>query len=415
MTTKRKALLSMVSCACLLAGCTSDEPSSNKYKAKWQMSEYIELTRSDKEAMEGINEFSHQLMTKASEIAGDEQFNVSPVSVSILLGMLANGSAGELQDQIMSALRSDDVSALNSVFEKLMRYLPYDENGSSIAIDNNFWVAKHNKVSSSFASTMRDVFNAGVEKVDFSKESTVSKINKWVSQSTNGKIPSVLDNSWEYYKEMEMIGASTVYFKGDWEHYFYRDSTKLETFHATREDIKVPMMYNHLVTDFAYDDMVDAVYLPFEDCHNYMHLYLPKEGMSISQLIEYLTPAKQEELIANSSDYRVTMTMPSFRNESKITLDQLLNAVGITTLSDADMSPMGLGNIGLKTLQKTSIKVDETGAELAVVTEVEGMCTANINDTTREVIIDFNRPFLYMIKNPATDAILIAGSVTDPR
>lgn len=415
MTTNRKALLSIVSCACLLTGCTSDEPSSNKYKAKWQMSEYIELTRSDKEAMDGINEFSHQLMTKASEIAGDEQFNVSPVSISILLGMLANGSAGELHSQIMAALGSDDVSALNSVCEKLMHYLPCDENGSSLAIENNIWVAKHNKVSSSFVSTMRNVFNAGVEKVDFRKESTVNKINKWVSQSTNGKIPTVLDNSWENYKDMEMIGVNTVYFKGDWAHYFNPDNTKLETFHTIKEDITVPMMHNRLVADFAYDDMVDVVYIPFENSHNYMYLYLPTEGMLLSQLTEYLTPSKQKELREKSTDYRIVMSMPSFRDESNITLDELLKAVGITKLTDADMSPMGLGNIGLKTLQKSSIKVDETGAELAVVTEVEEMVTANLNPTTKEVTIDFNRPFLYMIKNPATDAILIAGTVTDPR
>lgn len=96
-------------------------------------------------------------------------------------------------------------------------------------------------------------------------------------------------------------------------------------------------------------------------------------------------------------------------------MDELLKAIGITKLTDADISSMGLGNIALKTLQKTSIKVDERGAKLAVVTKVEGMISANVNHTTKEVIIDFNRPFLYMIKNGATGAILMAGSVTDPR
>lgn len=398
-----------------VSGCTSDDPTYGRtVKSEWELSKKIDLTRSDRQTIAGINEFSHSLMTKACEISDDGEFCVSPVSVSILLSMLANGSIGECQNQIMTALGSNDIGGLNTVCQKLLHFLPCDENRSSLAIDNNFWVANHNKVPASFVSTMDTIFNAGLDYVDFSKKSTIKSINKWVSDNTNGKISGILDGDWQSYSDTEMIGANTVYFKGDWSKQFNRDSTKFEIFHGIKEDFEVPMMHRSIGAEFAYDDEVYVLKLPFEDGRNIMYLYLPADGYSMVELASYLTPEKQKALDDTAKKYKVILSMPKFRQESKIPLDRILYAMNLTALNSADMSPMGLGSMPLNVIHKTSIKVDERGAELAAVSAIEGSI-ANISISDNQVIIDFDSPFIYMIKNESTGAVLMAGAVTDPR
>lgn len=395
----------------IIGGC-SESPENNK--GDWKLSKRIDITRSDKEALEGINEFSYKLMSKACEISDDGQFCVSPISVSMLLSMLANGSGGECHDQIMEALGSDDISTLNTTCEKLMHFLPCDENGSSLAINNKFWIAQHNKVSNSFKSTMKGKFNADVDCVDFGKKSTVQNINKWVYETTYGKITNLLDYDWEAYVDTEMIGANTVYFKGDWEKEFSPENTVKETFHGINGDVTVPMMHNQLSALFAYDSNLAVVRLEFEDARNFMDLYLPLEEMPVSEISRYLTPLKQKELQDSLERYKVTLSMPSFKYESETPLSQILDQLELSALKNADMSPMGLDIIPLNAIHKTSIKVDEKGAELAAVSAVEGSLL-NINVSKKEVAIDFDRPFFYLIKNGATDVILMAGAITDPR
>lgn len=86
----------------------------------------IQLNEPEKNVMNSLDGFNHQLMQEMASRSEDGEFCVSPISVSISLAMLANSSNGTCQNQLLNALGTDDLSSLNSLNQKLMQYLPND-------------------------------------------------------------------------------------------------------------------------------------------------------------------------------------------------------------------------------------------------------------------------------------------------
>ncbi len=397
----------------VLVSCSSDEPGI-KEKSDWNFTKEINLTRGESEVANAINVFSHRLMTEASIMSADGEFCVSPVSVAISLGMLANATAGDVHNQILDALATDNIDNLNSTSMKFMQYLPCDENGSCLSVNNRFWIASRNKVDSNFKTILARYFNAGVESVDFNKKSTVSKINKWIYDNTHGKIDGILDKDWTAYKDTEIVGANTVYFKGTWISKFSHAKTKPGEFNTSVGKVEVPMMHKNLDALYCSSNGIQCITLYFEKYRNAMEIYLPTEGMDITEMVRMLTPEMQSEMRAQSEYCDVTLSMPSFNKTSTSNIQDIIMKLGIVALGNADLSPAGLKTMPVSLLHKTSIKVDEDGAELAAVTAIVGEL-ANVPGEYRKVSLDIDRPFVYIVRNYATGAILMAGAVADPR
>lgn len=86
----------------------------------------IQLNDPERDVINSLDGFNHQLMQEMASRSEDGEFCVSPISVSISLAMLANSSNGTCQNQLLNALGTDDLSSLNSLNQKLMQYLPND-------------------------------------------------------------------------------------------------------------------------------------------------------------------------------------------------------------------------------------------------------------------------------------------------
>lgn len=399
----------------LLTACTSDNaPDTGAGETQganpdWELTTRLDLTDGDREAVDAVNEFSHRLMAEAQAASKDGEFCVSPLSVSIYLGMLANATAGDSHSQIMTALGTGDIDALNSLCGKLMHYLPCDENGSSLGIANKFWVSLVFEVPSRFSDVVADVFNAPVEYVDFASSATVPSINKWVHDNTNGKIGSLLDGDWRQYTDLSMTSANTVYFKGDWMSRFDPEQSVTGTFHGLEGDRKARMMQNTLIAGYAADDMMQTVTLDFAG-PSVMELYLPARNTDIRNLAAALAADACQEIRKELKPYQVTLSLPSFEKSTQIDLGNVLGAMGIST-DRMDFSPMGLGKTAARILHKTSVSIDEEGAELAAVTGGTDLLSPGSDNGYPEIKVDFDRPFLYIVRNTATGAILMAGNV----
>lgn len=407
-----------------LTACSSDDaiddPSQNppaedlKDTSEWTYTTNVDFSSDETSTVDGINKFSYQLMKEAAIASDDGEFSLSPVSVAIYLGMLANATTGYTHTQILEALGTDNVAILNSICEKYLHHLPCDNNGSSISINNRFWVNKTFTVPSEFCDLMASSYNAGVETVDFSKENTVTDINEWVSDKTNGLITSLLDGDWKSYISIPMANANTVYFKGLWGVKFDPQNTTSEIFQTPDGSRNVKMMHNTIRCSYASNDLAQMVSLEFEGPVNEMEFYLPAEGVSVKQLIADLTPEVQSDLRSNAYLHDVTLSLPQFCTYSSSDLNRALSKLGITNLKNSDFSPMGLGIQEASVVHKTSVKIDEEGAEMAALTG--GWVTAVGPDDKeyKKVHVDFNRPFVYIVRNRRTDAILMAGAVTNP-
>lgn len=404
--------LILVAGLCLISGCSSNVSSTDDSTQLplWKLTSSIDLNMEEKQGRDRFNEFGYRLMSEACSISEDGEFCVSPVSVSIYLSMLANACVGECRDQIIDVLGVQDISVANSLSKKLMQYLPCDENGSSLGVYNRFWVTDKNTVPSDFIANVANWFNAGVEYTDFTKKTAVAAINGWVYDSTNGKIPQILERDWREYVDTKMINANTVYFKGDWEEKFQREKTTTEGFHTIDGEVEVEMMHNTLLAAYAENENLQSLLLGFEGNRNRLELYLPSEHTDIRAFLSD-SCSMCEQLDGEYATCEVTLSLPSFSIDSDTQLMTILGNMGVVSLGNANLSPMGLGSLPLQLIHKTSLKIDEDGAELAAVTAGIGQ-TANSPEQYRKVELNFNRPFVYIIRNNVTDAILLAGAKT---
>ena len=147
---------------------------------------------------------------------------------------------------------------------------------------------------------------------------------------------------------------------------------------------------------------------------NDMQFYLPKRGVSILELISDLTPDRHADIMQKSELCDVALGLPHFEMRGDFQLNGILSSLGISSLENADFSPMELGLQSASAVHRTSVKIDDQGAEMGAVTGGWIGLGGSDGNEYRKITIDFNRPFVYIVRNRATGAILMAGAVTNP-
>ena len=149
-----------------------------------------------------------------------------------------------------------------------------------------------------------------------------------------------------------------------------------------------------------------------------MEFFLPAENMDMLEFVKYLTVSKMTEIRESFREdtdlYNVILSMPSFKKESNSRILDILKEVNMPSLEKADLSPMGIGEMQIDPIHKVSIKVDETGAELAAVTANPPGLILGGYEADKKVTVDLDRPFVYLIRNRITGAILMTGILNDP-
>ncbi|MDE6397446.1 MAG: hypothetical protein K2K84_09245, partial [Muribaculaceae bacterium] len=339
---------------------------------------------------------------------------------STYLSMMANATEGDTHDQILAALGATDMDALNSLNSKLMHYLPCEDNGACLEINNRIWLSNKYTAPEALTKTVKEGYNADVESVDFTLPTTVPAINKWVSDKTHGLIPRLLYESWDKYINLAQTSANTVYFKGEWGGKFDKKATTNSLFTVPTGKTQVDMMHKVFETAYAKVEDIQMVKLSYKGGANSMELYLPAEATAVKDIVSSITPETQQALKDCATKYEVTLSLPRFKSKSgQNSIDEVLKNIGINSLYATDFSPMGINEISEFNLtHETCISVDEEGTKLAAVTgghSVTAPGPGEDEDETPKVKVNFDRPFMYIVRNRVTGAILMAGVVTNPK
>ncbi len=111
----------------------------------------------------------------------------------------------------------------------------------------------------------------------------------------------------------------------------------------------------------------------------------------------------------------VDLSFPKFRTEYSKYLNDVLSkmGMGIAFTDAADFS--GITDVPAKisfVKQDTYISTDESGTEAAAVTTV-GVELTSLPSQPKKVVFKADRPFVYLIQENSTGAILFMGVVRD--
>ena len=379
----------------------------------------ITLSAAAPVAIQSSNDFGIELFTKVTA-EEDKNLMLSPLSASTALTMLLNGCGGDTYSQLQGTLKYPagmNISEINEAYKSLVSQLLVIDPKVQLALANAIFYRNGFSVKPPFLATMSNDYKATVKGLDFAAPSSLTTINKWASDNTNGKIPEVLSEISEY---AVMFIMNALYFNGDWSYQFDKSLTDELPFHpdgGTTTDVTT--MKGEVGSKVAWGNDFRAIEMPYGQTNFTMVVIVPDETLSALypsftyQVWDKLT----SDLDAHPEFGKTIVTMPKFKfSYEKYLNDQLMSMGMFDAFSDfrADLSGISDNQIYVDFVkQNTFVEVDEEGTEAAAVTTIGINLTSVGDPQPNQFIID--KSFIFAIRERTTNTLLFIGQVINPK
>jgi serpin B len=411
----------------------------------------------------GLDLYRRMLKDPALDL-GKKNVVFSPTSIALALAMAragANGDTAAQMDAVLHANGWDDLgSGLNALDLSLAsRNGTYtDEEGATrslaLRITNASFGQSGWLIEPAYLDAIASQLGSGLRLVDYAADPEAARqsINAWVSRQTAARIPELLLRP-DVTTQTRLYLVNAVYLKAEWERWFDLEGTKPAAF--TRLDgskVSVPMMHRTGSAGVGADPIpyvhgsdwraVELRYRgPNESRPLAMTLIVPDEMTSFEAAV---TPKKLGQITAalaaerarfvgpqtcpapsepgNCYPYDLNLSMPRFGIETRADLRDVLSAAGMRSAFDpvnADFSGIHVPSsaddrIRIATvIHQANIDVDEKGTEAAAATAV-GMDTGGGPGPLKVINFRLDRPFLFVLHDVDTGAVLFMGRVVDP-
>lgn len=393
----------------------------------------IQLTEAQRVFANDNNQFTLNFLKTVNDVdKSGKSFIFSPLSITYVLGMVNDAATGQTEKELEQTLgfHEGGIKAVNEYCKKLIDGLPKVDESVKLNIANAIFLNKHYTLKEQFQKDMNDYYDAKAEALDFSSSQTLSRINGWCNEKTNGMIPTILN---DVNPNMVSYLLNAIYFKADWRSKFDKNNTKEEDFLSENHEkvlMEMPMMHQNVLISYLKNDTYSAVIIPYGSGLWNMTVLLPEEGKTTDDVINEL--AKRSTLNNPGwcetggnyfQGYEVDLKLPRFETDSdtdklgiKDGLVGLMKNMGINLAFDsylAEIPNMCNGPVYIAMMrQKAKIKVNEEGSEAAAVT-VAGMDLTSAGPMEYpKATFHANRPFVYVIQEASSGVILFIGKFT---
>ncbi len=349
-----------------------------------------------------------------------KSYTVSPISFQYALGMLVAGADGETKGQLLNALGMTDkafedyIKEFNSFVEwfdakKAHDIEEYDrlsedrkkyetKPAGELQVADSVW--KREDLADFLPEYMLRLEMYGAQHFSFTRGDIVRRANAWADEKTNGMIPKILPDDYDP-GDLAVLLMNALYYKNGWA-YEFRDASKTDFTTVLGKKVDKKFMASTERYRYYKDDETELVVVPMQD-KVYMTFVLGNaDGL--------------DRKIAEAEYRKVCVTIPKFEIESSLDNGELVGFLkerGATDVFDkekADLSRM-IDPAMLKynlyaddIIQKTKIKLDETGVEAAAVTAVMVGAATSAGRPEQTVYFTADRPFRFFIYSAGQSA-----------
>lgn len=388
-------------------------PSDEEFRAELPRT----LTTSENHLIESDNTFGSTLFREINQAEADENVFVSPLSVSMALGMTYNGADGATQEAMQQTLELQGLSLeeINKSYQSLIELLVNLDPKVQFQIANSIWHEQDYVFNVEFLNRCQHYFNAEVSGLDFADPVAVAQINQWVSDQTNGKIQNIVD---QIESQIVMFLINAIYFKGTWTYEFDPEKTEDDWF-TTSDGTQIPCQMMMVENEFPYleTNTFQAVDLPYGDGFYTMTIFVPHQSSNVDALINQLTSENWQNWFNEFNKRKIVLSLPKFKFEYELLMNDVLTALGMGVAFSsyhADFSQMSSGlQLYIDNVKhKTFVEVSEEGTEAAAVTSVQMGVTSIGPD--QMVFLRVDRPFFFTIRENNSGTILFMGKIVEP-
>lgn len=369
-----------------------------------------------------INAFSADLYERL--VAADPTANVvfSPASIALALAMTSAGAKGATLQEMNTVLHITEpgtihrsMNALGTALQTLNQVRDNTAEGGTgtsevqLSIANSLWGQSGLAFEQAFLDLLSAEYDAGLELVDYATDPEAARaaINGWVAQQTNDRIPELLVEG-TITPDARLTLVNAIYLKANWATTFDAEQTTDQPFATPAGDVSAAMM--HASADFGYaaGQGWQAVDLPYVF-----------GGLSFTAaLVEADAPLPSaDEVFAALAGRPVQLSFPRFDIETSVELSRVLEAMGMPTAFSGAADFSGMTTAASLTIgavvHQANITVDEEGTEAAAATAVVMVETA-APEPQEPIVLTFDRPFTFWLRDRGSGTVLFAGRVADP-
>ncbi|XP_068849792.1 serpin B3-like isoform X3 [Capricornis sumatraensis] len=345
-----------------------------------------------------------------------ENIFLSPFSISSALAMTYLGARENTASEMQKVLHFSEIAenprgqaagnpvekpgSVHHHFQKLLTELKKSTDAYELRVANRLYGEKEFPFLQEYMENVKEFYLASVESADFKHAAEESRkmINSWVESQTNERIKDLFPKD-SLDSTTVLVLVNAVYFKGQWNQKFKKESTVEEKFWLNK------------------DVQAKILEIPYKGGELSMLVLLPSEADGLQELEDQLTA---EKLIAwtspqNMGKRQVDLHLPRFKVEESYDLVPTLQALGMVDAfrnGAADFSGMtGRRDLVVSTVvHKCFVEVTEEGTEATAATGVEIITRAGGNSESFRC----DHPFLFLIKHVRTNSILFCGRVSSP-
>ena len=364
------------------------------------------------------NEFTFNLTSLICENPDKPNIILSPLSASLMLGMLMNGADGETLSQMQQVLGFEGLTPaeINDWYANLLQTLPTLDDVTTVNIANSLWVKNEFPVLEDFIAVNRQFFDATTDNVDMADPATADLINQWAADHTNNLIKHVVDPT--DISNCVMLLANALYFKSTWSTPFEESVTRDAEFYPLTSSVtKVPTMRGTISAPYADTKEGQLLELDYQGGKFCMDILLPEQGKDIRKVLAGFTAEDWSDRLARLRYADVHVALPKLDLHYNRMLTADLIAAGMPkALSPAAEFPhiSKISTYLSWVKQVCHLTVDESGTEAAAVT-IGGMDLANADPIRKEYKEFFaNRPYLIVIREKEQGNILFTALIGNP-
>ena len=369
------------------------------------------LSSDELTAIRANNTFAFNLLGRVVATNATENVFISPLSVSLALGMVMDGARGSPREAMASTLGFGTLppAAINAGYRDLIRLPGSLDAQIQLTIANSIWAQQTFPIAPAFLSNARTYFDAEADVLDFRSPAAVATINDWVNRKTAGKIPTILDG---ITPDEVLFAVNAIHFKGTWRRQFRPAETRTGTFHAEDgRQQQVPFMHREARGPYYAGSDFHAVDLWYGSGAYSMTVVVPTGTTSANDLVGRLTADEFTTIASGLRETDVVLAMPKLRLEDTHSLEAVLSqlGMGIAFSRQADLSgisqadPLRLTRVD----HKTFVDINEEGTEAAAVTSVG----VGVTSAPARVTVTVDRPYLVVIRERLSGTVLFVGRI----
>lgn len=374
----------------------------------------------DRVQMIDNNAFALDLYSQLRQQSGN--LFLSPESISTALAMTYIGAQGETAAEMAKTLHFTVPSdQLGEAMGATLRDLNATHTGYQLRVANALWAQQGYPIVDGFLMSTEKNYGAALDRVDFkaAPEAARQTINQWVEQKTEDKIKDLIGPD-VLHPQTKLVLTNAIYFKGDWETQFDKAQTKDEDFHVSpSQTVKTPLMHREGSFNYFDGSTFQALEIPYKSRELSMIVLLPNDDAGLPALEQSLTASRAKQWLSQlRAEPKVVLTLPKFKFTRQFQLSKTLAAMGMPQAFDARADFSGINpkrELYLSdVIHKAFVDVNEEGTEAAAATAVVVTRAMIAMRPKPPIVFRADHPFLFLIRDNRSGAILFMGRVSNP-